>query len=442
MKTKKAIITVLTAALITALMIGCFAPFDSANNGADGDQPASEAKTMVRLSFADSSARTLLPTTTGKTQASNFAWFKLKITNKAGDVDASPTPPTDATHWTYVELTATTNVISLAAGNYKFEVYATDNKTVNLAYGFVDNKNISGTDDTVSITLKEIINNTDPGTFAWNLDVTTNGYTFATLNLAPIGDPDNPIRTVDLTSTNAGNDATVPSGYYRIVTELRKANCQTVFVRETVHIYAGFTSTYNATLPVLKSTVRVVNYNYGTDNPAGGRTTTENLTLGDVILTAITNKNPAHSSPASYDFDAWYYDSTTTTEKVGATDKIIETPITLYAKWKDKVTPYSLSLVWSGTKYSVANNGSSAVYNIADGTFDISLKVTITGGSPGTISWHVDHSGTVLGTGNDFTDQYDTDNIGWWILGPFTITVYVDDEQGTFTLTPIPDPGP
>jgi len=124
----------------------------------------------------------------------------------------------------------------------------------------------------------------------------------------------------------------------------------------------------------------------------------------------------------------------------------------LYAKWKDKINPYTLTLDWSGVTYKFADNGSSATYNLATKDFDLTLKVSITDMddnpvSPGgTIRWFVDFGGgTVeLGDGATFTHQYNADTdlfaANWLVGGTFIINVELGTESGYFTLIPSPSP--
>jgi hypothetical protein len=450
MKTKKNVIAVLTAALVTAFIIGCVAPMDSPNFGT-GVTPSGrttpDGKVLVSLNLvnSDSGARTVLPTLGGYATIDGFDYFTLTVT-KGG---VSQGLPLALQGDIAAVATITSTAIPLdSGGNYVFTVIAYDSGDDRRALGTYTITNLGSTNNTINIVLKEIVDGLGSGFFT----VTSNasGYDSADLTMTPLsvtGTADQ--IDIDITG-NDYEDIPLKSGYYRMTIALTKANCEPVTVVEIVHIYENFTTTYIDTLPTLRSNLHAITYSYTLDGGAVGTgMPSENVAHG----ASITNLTATNSiPPVGYVFGAWYdgVNGTSTAvagNVVGATTKIIR-PLTLYAKWEPAQTNVSISSVtlkWGGDNPPVISG--TATYSQALGTITILISVA----SPelyGNMLWFNDQN-TQIGTG-------DTLNIGqtfasatggalnWWQAGTHTITFTATEggipysTQQTIVCTPIP----
>ncbi|WP_461256400.1 InlB B-repeat-containing protein [Treponema sp. R80B11-R83G3] len=401
MKTKKTIIAVLAAALVTALFIGCnVLPLEEQNLNNVQKQPAPDGKVRVRINLGNkqSNARTLLPDTDEYADPSDFPYFVLFIYSQTGsDYVSVPTSSPIAskpsvTPYTYITYDAFATDLLLTPGKFSFTVFAcsaNDGSEDYLAWGETDdsaNSNlitISGTNDEVNITLKEIVGASisstwtdfvSAGKFSWLIDNDDNDlldyYDTASLSLTEVGgsayDFDETggsgVTVLDLKDTDiftANNDGIltqIPPGYYMMVLTLEKADHQSIYVREIVHIWSGLETKYiTDTLPTLRSTVHTVTFNYNDVSNAG--VPSSNINHGSTI----TN-NPTHSGTAAgWSFKGWYYDIGLT--KPVGTDKIINS-IQVYAKWNQvpllaDYTVTKLSQTYGGTLDAVGVSGGS-----------------------------------------------------------------------------------
>jgi len=340
---------VLTVALFTAFMIACNVPLEDTSveivKEAKEKPVVPKGKIKVRLSLADSGlgARTVYPTGTGAyVRASDFPFFLLKVYNGATDVTPNAAPFNTYFIYSDFDTTLVLDGDAGTSGHYYFAVIACDSDhapispapvPVYLAFGSrewvieADNVTEDPNDDlpdvipNVTITLSQIVGDVPSkfstfngnGKFAWNLDV--DAYETATLILASPVTP-----TAGIANFNPLNLKTTPvntvgesvlSGYYMITVELGKTGgYQTQYVREIVHIYSGFTSTYADALPALRSTTHTINFNYdGATGLPGSKTITHGARYEDVFIKTTNNKTPAHSTPNDYYFDGWFYDS-------------------------------------------------------------------------------------------------------------------------------------
>jgi len=326
MKTKKIVITVLTVALITAFILGCSVPLDDTNLGVIKEtKSAPEGKTLVRLNLvgSDSKALTVKPNLSGVT-ISSFPYFLLIVDNISTTSEIFDQSPFDD----YFEYADFSNDLLLTTGDvYHFIVIAcsdNDDSTVKyLAWG-EDTETISGSGDTITIVLSEIVGNiptahdeyNSTGTFKW--DLSSYSYDTANLTLTSLATSTavSTIDGLDVATTASTGSEDIPSGYYTLTLELGGSKKQTVYVRDVVHIYSGYESIYQPlTLPTLRTNVYTITFNYGTDNAAGDlsgtRDLTEEITHGE-LFSSISNDNPPHSDATHNVFEGWYTNSGTT----------------------------------------------------------------------------------------------------------------------------------
>ncbi|MDR2941030.1 MAG: hypothetical protein LBV17_00355 [Treponema sp.] len=450
MKTKKTVIAVLMAALVTALIIGCIAPLDNTTPEA---QSAPEGKTLVSLSLGNSDPRAVIkpdPATTYPTLAS-IPYFLLKVYNDTDSAAVSLTGTAFSTYCTSFAF-STTNTIALDSGkNYTFLVLActtNDNGTTKyVAWGTRQINNLSS-DQSVGITLKEIAGDAPStfngasinsnGEFSWNFGTSDfSTYDTATLTLYTLaGVPVTSISNIDLMSSNTGTES-IASGFYRVIIKLEKANHENGYVQEIVYIYSGFTSTCNLAalpiLPTLRQNVYTLLYNYGSDEPSGGRSTSESLGHGKVILSEISNTAPSYSS-TGYHFAGWYYDTAATASKVGNTDKIIK-GLTLYAAWDiDSFVNVNLggvSLSWSsGPSYGTPTFTSVSSISYNDTTLILTLNLAVTGlAGVASETWKIDN--IPVNHDDIITLATATDMDVFWQAGSHTVTLEVNDSSGS-----------
>jgi len=375
MKTKKFLIAVLTAALVTAFMVSCTIPLEDTSPEVVKvkvkEQPAPDGMVNVWINVGNSksNARTVMPTTTGYEYLEDFPFFLLFIYDDSSSADVSLT---STAFEGFFEIDAFDNPITLTADNYyTFTVFACNNDaddttTRYMAWGSSASTLINDdADDTVQIELKEVIDlagvwsayNTK-GAFHWNPDVSA--YETALLTLTPLSTPSTPVPTINelnlKIALNNGKTEALDNGYYIMILELGANDYQTVYVREMVHIWSGFTSVYPTSttiLPTLRSTLCTVNFDYGTDvQTVETRPESKTITIGstftDVLAKPTDNTKPAHiTDPTNYYFDGWYRESGLSNLLVPSTLVVRDT--TLYAKWDAKGTPVSGDFDVSGT---------------------------------------------------------------------------------------------
>jgi len=459
MKTKKTLLAVLTAVLVMALIISCANPFENENpNGNNEQLPVPEGRTLVRLSFGNSNARTIYPDTSAFVDPEDFGNFILKVVNTSDNATETLATPFDD-YCVYTDFdVGGSGVFDLTSGkNYTFTIYAfvDDSETFDLddplsckpiAMGSKSVTNLSTSNAGIVIELNEIINGTNTGTFAWDVDVATNDYATASLTLATVAAPGTAVRTIDLVANSTDSDPTIPSGYYRMVITLTKAKHQTVYVRETIHIYAGLTTTYDATLPALRSNWHQVDFDYDgatTDGP----TDTEAEHGTTIAVAYATEKGdsdpPENTGDTTKVFGGWYYDSGYT--KPAAGTALILQPVTLYAKWipADTTINFTISLNWTGggTPPVVTGSGSYTYATLGDpNSGTLTLSASITGITSSSYVWYADHElSTSIGSGATLTITdmpVNSTNAPWFLSGGFTI--YVNTDTGTYEVSVSP----
>jgi len=445
MKAKNTVITVLMAALIAAFVVGCQTPIENADSGSEGkDSLVSPDKTIVRLNLINpnSDSRTVFPGGTLPSDLSDFSSFTLLVYNVT-DSASFPLTGTNSTYgatFTASDFTGAGNVISLSltsAKSYKFTLNAynhatpTSGKKVAIAETTTGVLNAS---TGVSLTLKENVDGSDTGTFVWNVtdttftDPVTGGaieYDTAVLTLTNLATSATIVKDLladeDTDGTidgNTGSDATIPSGIYRMTIPLTKTNYQTVIVQDIVHIYAGYTSTYSATLPALRSTRHAITFHY---NDGLKPNANINVTHGDTISSSyftVTNT----TSPSTLTFAGWYTDDVSFNNQVTSTTPILK-PLGLYAKWN--ATPAITATITVGVSFTqnLPLVVSGSVTSINNASLVISL--TVSGATGYDLTWK-DEQGdplTVTGSGPYTLTIPFAGNVNWWQAGDHDITL-------------------
>jgi len=368
MKTKKVLIAVLTAALVTAFIIGCDVLSDITNLDTGTEQSAPDGKVNVRINVGNSksNARTILPTTDDYNDPGDFAYFLLFVHDDTANSNVSLT---STPFNSYFQYSAFTNSITLTAAHYyTFTVFACNNNAGNattryMAWGASESTEINNnTSDAVNIELKEIIGTTLPGTwsaydtdgtFSWNPNVSAYEIALLTLTSVKTGLPVvGGVNGLDLLdNSGADNDGSIeiPSGYYTLVLQLGKEDHQTVNVREMVHIWSGLETIYappSIDLPVLRSTLHTVTFDYTSDDQGVSesrprtKTITHALSFSAVLAKPIpaVNTTPVHTDPLNNYFDGWFTDNTPFNHALVPAALVVR-DATLYAKWMPKGIP-------------------------------------------------------------------------------------------------------
>jgi len=426
-------------------------------------------------------ARTLLPVTTGITLAS-FDSIEIEIINASSvSVYSKLWDKTGAGH-NYADILTTP--IPLVAGAYTVEVTAFADTYVNPAAPDPDdllthvprafgdaNATISAiAGDDVTITLKEIVDGTGYGTFTWNL----------TMPATP--DPDDPgvapdipfvYDTASMAITVIGGGAVAPagspynllaggnvnagislnSGYYRVVITIEKARHQTIYLRETLHIYENFTTNFtNATfLPVLRRNSYDVSYHFDdtrTTDPEVSAVA-HGFDLGGANAgMAVLEPSPAPThfgNSTRYVFDEWVtsYGGTTTFPFPITTAQMIR-DYDIYAKWTD-LASQSLEFTAVNIGYTTPNDpvltGNPISYDRLTGS--IAVTITVTNATDfSSITWYRDDVLAPIATqtpGAGFGTIVLNFNSELLLkqLGYYTIQVEAvdDDSSNTYTTT-------
>jgi len=439
MKTKKTIIAVLTAALVTAFIIGCNVPLDDPNldSGVGEKQSTPDGKTRVRISLgnsnSNSNARTILPDTSAYDAASKFAKFLLFVYDDTGgqyeklpnstDSITSIDPSDDATFVFFTYDKFSTDLLLTTDHFYTFTVFACSSSGDFQAWGESDDGanntsieiNNDGS-DLINIKLKEIVSSMPTewntfisnGKFSWKV-TGLSSYDTAVLSLKKIGGVAFPIGGPNVTSVDLkalggiGSVSNVPSGYYTMLLQLGGSpKFQTFYVREVIHIWSGLETKYipgikptvpdatAAPLPALKSLLHIVTIDYGDDSSDNDGPASKNAihgnTISDVLAnttdpddgtTSINITTPDHSTPADYYFYQWRK-----TDSAGAVitgSEIIISPITLYAEWLAYKVPAvgHYDITGNTTQPEGSVSGLSVVPKSADGSSYSQGAVTV-----------------------------------------------------------------
>jgi hypothetical protein len=417
MKTKKAIIAVLTVALLisAALIVGCTNPMDGVSvqrGGGGGDSVKAPAgKGIIKLSIADSDARTILPDLPDVEDM----FYQVQFFTDSGDSTfsvAGPTVPANLATDNKVAFSAITgsNVIALTAApttgtRYKVVITAFDSAAfataVPIAGWTSASPHILVMEDSVTPVAANLIgfaNGDDDGLFAYS--ITYNALVTSSFTITPA--PNWGARTLDVkkyasglagasvkiadgasvnfpidinniaTANTSGTDITLPSGYYYVIVTLKaSANCQDRVYESVMHIYPTLKSTLTLTstdLPSPNQNTFSVQFDLnGQPNNNGGAYGGTNPKTISSISNA-SSCDPGAPLNLSYTFDGWYTNNNGTgTEFVPTVTKVFK-DMFIYGKWT------------TGTGIEFGS-GSSITFTVTDATIGNVLSGTGAGAS-------------------------------------------------------------
>jgi hypothetical protein len=449
MKTKKIVIAVLMATLVTAFIVGCIAPLDNteSNSSEKQFQSAPDGLTLVRLNIVNSkNSRTTRPDTSS-VDMDSFAYFTLQVKTAPGGSDV--TPGSLSGHLTKTQIQGASIPLAPSA-SYTFAVTAYNSSNEKLAFG-VEPLAVTDLNKTLSIDLKEIVDGTGTGLFTVSKALFS-GYGTALLSmsyLGPGGSGDTinnyDIKTNDLGATAvSGVSGTLKSGYYLMKIALTQTGKQNVTFIEVVHIYEGFTTTYDGSstnqtpLPTLRTNLYTITYEYLATTPHGVAGTnfkvSEQVTHGNPITNSgITTDDTTKlfggwftSADSGVTLDDQVYDNTSISPPP---TKIIKAQ-TLYAKWVPStvgVTFTGVDVNWS-TPTPPGFTG-SATYSQDDNTISITIEVTTNKSSYKSFAWYIDDENGAEFAGDGagtykitIVDSEGVDDVvKWYMAGNHTI---------------------
>ena len=364
MKTKKMrlICAALTAVLftITLLITSCLeplAPFSFEKNQGVEFQPE-PGKTYVKFNFGgagETNARTIFPDVTA---IAGFKTFIVTVYEEEG-TNAGYQDLED-TQVDQITITSQTQLTAFDPGFYYFRVdaYQKAGATVSdviAATGWSNRTDAEELEEftvtTIDIDDLEAVGTAGGGQGSLvydfkfgtkDLETVTMGIYSGTTVIAT-----EPINVITGTpDTAAGTVSNINAGYYRVVVTMEKDGFKTAQWMESLHVYAGMSSTADRTLPALKSNVYTVTLQY-TDNRAAGSKTVSlgGAAHGDPLSSLFTGGNAVHQTPnyvpAATEvkvFTGWYLSYTapdTYTNKFDSADIILKDGIVLYSGWAE-----------------------------------------------------------------------------------------------------------
>lgn len=263
MKTKKAVITVLTVALLVsaAIIVGCTNDSDGFTyKYAEETFKIPPGKGVLKIKFADSNGRTILPVAPDTTALEGYT-YDLLIKKGSGPGETTPVNLTNQSYDSFtstIPAIGTNRVIDLAPGtDYNISLTAKSGGTGIGSY--TGSFSISsGQSTNVSAVLKPY-DDAGQGTFTYNITAAANGTTtldiFENGSSTSIGDSyygadhgeteDFPLTVAIGTPESA--TITLDSGYYLVKITASGTNTQTIQYIHALHIYQGM----NSTLPPL-----------------------------------------------------------------------------------------------------------------------------------------------------------------------------------------------
>jgi len=363
--------------------------------------------------------------------------------------------------------------IAVNPDTYTVQVIGYNSATpkVAVAYGEATSVGVTaGTGGTANVVMKEIIDGSETGIFSWAF-TDPDSVDSATLNIVGLSagaQDDYDDIDYDLLSGAAfdlgpakglTSTLTLDSGYYRIELTVVKANYQTAVIREIIHIWGGYTTSYSKALS-LNSTLHEILYDYQDDRSGTGafinptRSFAHNADFA--YPTGVTTPEYLDSSDSvdpSYTFVGWFTASSGGTQWIPTTTKVLH-PRTLYAQWSTGPEDLTVNVTFAyttvpGISFTVTLNNPPTFTPFVSST-PISqasppeLIITATNSltSP-TYNWYYEEGATPsvsLGTANNTIVDFSGINL----TVPGTHTFNVEIMSGgtpyngkvTFTVTP------
>ena len=377
-------IAALTAILlISAVFVTtCMAPVDHSGLGKWDDYTPPPGKGYIVLKVANFNGRTILPDLSDLQNLSNFDHFDIIIT----DTDDNTIEELEEVDFDDLE-----DPIELDVGFYNVEVLGYYDDVV-VAAGKALNVEVTTSGGLAEVTIKEIVDGEEDGTFIYDFTFATalTGTDTATLEIIPLsGGTDDyegagAIDLLDDQPDSLSGTEELKSGYYRAIVTIEKDGFMTVIRRETIHIYQGLTTTYEYDFPAMTSTRYLVEFDvlggatYEPVDPADflanhGETLNEAFNRID----DDTNDLPAPTRTYFLFGGWWTLDGTSDdewgTEYNPASTRIIS-PIALFARWipNSGELVVEVELEWTeeilflgaGTITTFAQNAAGNVINI------------------------------------------------------------------------------
>jgi hypothetical protein len=339
-----------------------------------------------------------------------MGYIRLNIVNDARTVLPTIGTVTLDQFSVYISELSTSNVttytsntpITLPAGTYNIRVVGLESGVAKAAAEIPEFTLVAGVNQSKSVTLKEIVTE-GTGTFAWTL---TNPGANAGATVTP---------TLVALSTNASSatmggitgSISLNAGYYLVETTMTESGKKPVKVVEALHIYRNFTSTYTATLPVLKPNVYTVTF-YDNIASGGGAIFGTAQTVNHGGYATMPSPDPVHTN-TDMGFTGWYTEIDC--ENVFVFDEVtapfnsivqIIKDYNLYAGWLDTTaTTAEVRIVINGTPSYPGDKPLqlSGVVSSVNRNATVTVTVTVDNSTDysGGIVWTVDNETPVNG---------------------------------------------
>ena len=290
---------------------------------------------QLNIAVPESGARTIMPNTSAIVDLDSFTSFDVYVLQSDGT--------TVVTSNLGISQTDVADPIPLGAGSYVVRVFGNLTPNGAVAVGEDTATITAGSGDSVSITLREIVDGEGNGTFAWALTAAAVPATSAIMSIIPLSatgtDTHQPYENDLVTTPELSGSVSLKSGYYRVEIAQTRADHKTVKTISALHVYQGFTSTYTYTLPSLKPIVYQVTFNL--NGSADTAPASQTINHG-ARVSKPADPSFLPSGPTAGIFAGWCYDIGGTTpfgfndtETTGTfvSDDVIIRALTLYAKW-------------------------------------------------------------------------------------------------------------
>jgi hypothetical protein len=429
---KRRFLAALSAALLisAALIVGCMNEFDGQNKP-DDNVIIPKGKGLLRLNFANNSARTIFPSSLPD------------VADMVYDIQISPrTTGTNDASLTKVSSTVAQTAILLTADTYDITITAWDSTETDALAGWKSplgpggGVTIGSTSKTVPVNL---IGWTDDGagTFKYNITVPPlptgwaltaipGAYTPSKLEIyksdgttlvtnqadAPTNTEIGTAGVISLAvGSNPGN-LTLAAGYYIVKVTLQATNCQDRVVSSVLHIYNTMESDWGTvTVPALnqeKFTFKF-NINLGTFIPDSDSTY-----LNDGSVTVIGGDDTDYSgrdtqllnflapvlspgvpSCATHTFGGWFTTATPGGSDTALTLSTLQVfrDTNLYAKWTENSSPgLTIEITFGVTDGNLTATPSTGItYTGLTGSQSVTLTLSSPVGDPYTsVAWDMD----------------------------------------------------
>jgi len=393
MKTKKTIITVLTAALLISavLIIGCINPIDEMSSGqyekGNTNAPPPAGKGVIRISLSDN-ARTILP---ASIPAKESMFYTVVFTGTVGTNNKTVSLST------YSDLIG--DPILLNADTYTVVITAYKEAAGTNSIAGCTKTGVSvasGSSSSIDAVLTAFGGS---GTFTYNITVPAlpsgwlvtsvpSSYTVSKLEVFDSSDAivdldgagTNDYATLTISGPNT-DSISLPSGYYTVIVTLTADNCQDRVVSNVMHIYNTLTSNFTYTVPALNQNKFSVEFN------TNGVTATSFPVTRYPVTNGSTVTNPANPSNPGYTFNSWHTVAASQGDdnKWVTTTKIYRDTI-VYANWT--ALGATITIKWDTNELNItpagSNPASASVDSIIAGTDAFTFTLNNAGG---TITW-------------------------------------------------------